>query len=327
MKNSIFVHTQALCESTSIGSGSRVWAFAHILPGASIGNNANICDHVFIENDVVIGDNVTIKCGVQIWDGVRIGNNVFIGPNVSFTNDPFPRSKQFPENYTSTFIEDGASIGAGATIIAGVRIGRNAMVGAGAVVTHTVPPNAIVKGNPARITDYVQPQGKGTHQRIIADLSLFSPVQDAALPNNSIHGLGVGQSALWRLPSYSDLRGDLTVCEFQRNLPFMPVRQFFVYGVSNIHVRGEHAHKSCAQFLVAVHGALSVIVNDGNESCEVRLVSPDVGLYMPSKIWGTQYQFTHDAVLAVYADSAYDADDYLRTYAEFLDFMGRDNHA
>ncbi|MFN5330607.1 MAG: isomerase, partial [Planctomycetota bacterium] len=88
--NKPFFHPQSLCESANIGNGTRVWAFAHILPKAVIGQDCNICDHVFIENDVVVGDRVTVKCGVQLWDGVRVENDVFIGPNATFTNDKFP---------------------------------------------------------------------------------------------------------------------------------------------------------------------------------------------------------------------------------------------
>ena len=91
---SAFVHPMALCETDAIGEGTRIWAFAHVLPGASIGEDCNICDHVFIEDDVVVGDRVTVKCGVQLWDGMRVEDDVFIGPNATFTNDPFPRSKQ-----------------------------------------------------------------------------------------------------------------------------------------------------------------------------------------------------------------------------------------
>lgn len=321
MTSPVFIHKKGLCESPHVGEGSRVWAFAHILPQARIGRNANVCDHVFIENDVIIGDNVTIKCGVQLWDGVRLGNNVFVGPNVTFTNDKFPRSKQYLDAVVTTVVEDGASLGAGSTIIAGVRIGRNAMVGAGAVVTHDVPPNAIVKGNPARITGYAHPHGAEAHQRISATVDIFSSSSDVSTVASTL-ALGVGDCSLWKLPSYNDLRGDLTVCEFTKHLPFFPKRQFFVYGVSSIQVRGEHAHKICAQFLIAVHGELSVIVNDGSASCEVRLTTPQVGLYMPASIWGTQFQFTQDAVLAVYAAQPYDSDDYLRTYDEFIKFIG-----
>src|SRR6187431_1820384 len=139
-----FVHPQALCESASIGAHTRVWAFAHVLPGARIGADCNICDHVFIENDVVLGDRVTVKCGVQLWDGLRAGDDVFIGPNATFTNDQFPRSKQRPSEFLRTVVSRKASIGANATILPGVTIGQNAMVGAGAVVTRDVPANAIV---------------------------------------------------------------------------------------------------------------------------------------------------------------------------------------
>lgn len=150
-----FIHPQALCESPAIGAGTRVWAFAHVLPGAVIGADCNICDHVFIENDVRLGDRVTIKCGVQLWDGVELEDDVFVGPNVTFTNDLFPRSRQRPAAYARTRVERGASIGANATILANTTIGQHAMVGAGAVVTRPVPPNAIVVGNPARIVGYV----------------------------------------------------------------------------------------------------------------------------------------------------------------------------
>src|SRR5450755_1378573 len=138
-----FQHEKAIVEATSIGRGTHIWAFAHILPGARIGTDCNICDHTFIENDVVIGDRVTIKCGVQVWDGVRIENDAFIGPNATFTNDPFPRSKEYPEQFQPTLIRSGASIGANATLLPGISVGRNAMVGAGAVVTRDVPTNAI----------------------------------------------------------------------------------------------------------------------------------------------------------------------------------------
>ena len=99
-----FIHLQAICESKTIGEDTRIWAFAHVLPGARIGKDCNICDHVFIENDVVLGDRVTVKCGVQLWDGVRVDSNVFIGPNATFTNDKMPRSKQYQEKVLETHI-------------------------------------------------------------------------------------------------------------------------------------------------------------------------------------------------------------------------------
>lgn len=153
-----YSHPQALCESENIGQNTRVWAFCHILPNAVIGDDCNICDHVFIENDVKVGNRVTVKCGVQLWDGTVIEDDVFIGPNATFTNDLFPRSKAYPEKFLQTLVKKGASIGANATVLPGLVIGLNAMVGAGAVVTKSVPDNAIVMGNPARITGYVDPK-------------------------------------------------------------------------------------------------------------------------------------------------------------------------
>lgn len=151
----VFIHANALVESSQLGSGTRVWAFAHVLPGAVIGEECNICDHVFIENDVRVGNRVTVKCGVQLWDGVTLEDDVFVGPNATFTNDLFPRSRQAPVEFARTVVRRGASIGANATLLAGISIGENAMVGAGAVVTKDVPANAIVLGNPARVRGFV----------------------------------------------------------------------------------------------------------------------------------------------------------------------------
>lgn len=144
------IHELADVASDAIEDGTRIWQFVVVLPGAKIGAECNICAHVFIENDVTVGDRVTIKCGVQLWDGLRVGNDVFIGPNATFTNDLFPRSKKHPEEYLETVIEDGASIGAGAVILPGLSIGARALVAAGAVVTRSVAPGSLVRGNPAK---------------------------------------------------------------------------------------------------------------------------------------------------------------------------------
>lgn len=145
------IHESAICESQKVGEGTRVWAFVHILPGARIGKDCNICDFVFIENEVVIGDRTTIKSGVQIWDGVTIGSDVFVGPNVTFTNDKYPVSKNKNFELLNTIIEDGVSIGANSTILPGVKVGSNAVIGAGSVVTKDVLSNTTVFGNPARL--------------------------------------------------------------------------------------------------------------------------------------------------------------------------------
>lgn len=299
----VFIHEAALCESSQIGAGTRVWAFAHILPGARIGRDCNVCDHVFIENQVVVGDRVTIKCGVQLWDGLEVGDDAFIGPNATFCNDRMPRSKCYPEAYLATRIQAGASIGANATVLPGLTIGRNAMVGAGAVVTRSVPPNAIVVGNPARIVGYVD-----TVDQASATAPL-SPQVPAAQ----------GGVQLFRMPLIKDMRGDLTVGEFGRSLPFTPLRYFMIMNVPSQEVRGEHAHKACEQFLVCVRGRCQVMTDDGHLRQEFTLDDPTLGLYLPPMTWGVQYRYSPDTVLLVFASHYYDADDYIRDYQRFLD--------
>lgn len=160
MKKMNLIHDTAEVHSRRIGLNTRIWQFVIVMPNAEIGADCNICSHCLIENDVVIGNRVTIKSGVQLWDGIRVHDDVFIGPNVTFTNDPFPRSKAYPENFSVTTIETGASIGGGAVILPGITIGKGAMVGAGAVVTKSVPINAVVVGNPARIISFLEANGR-----------------------------------------------------------------------------------------------------------------------------------------------------------------------
>lgn len=150
-----FIHPLADVATSSIGEGTRVWQFSVILKGAKIGNECNICAQTLIEGDVVIGDRVTLKSGVQLWNGTRIEDDVFIGPNVTFTNDLYPRSKNYPEQFSGITIKCKASIGANATLLPGIIIGECSMVGAGAVITKDVPAYAVVVGNPAKIIRYV----------------------------------------------------------------------------------------------------------------------------------------------------------------------------
>jgi UDP-2-acetamido-3-amino-2,3-dideoxy-glucuronate N-acetyltransferase len=149
---SVFVHELALCESDQIGPRTRVWAFAHVLAGARIGADCNVCDHAFVEGGAVVGDGVTIKNNVLLWDGVTVEDEVFLGPNVVFTNDPRPRAgfKKGPEGWLPTLVRRGATIGANATVVCGVTVGCYAFVGAGSVVTADVPDHALVVGNQAR---------------------------------------------------------------------------------------------------------------------------------------------------------------------------------
>ena len=152
-----FIHPLADVAESQIGQGTRVWQFVVVLKGAKIGVNCNICAQTLIEGHVVIGDRVTVKSGVQIWNGSVIGDDVFIGPNATFSNDLYPRSKQYPSQFTGVIIHNGASIGANATLLPDITIGERAMVGAGAVVTKDVPARAVVVGNPARIIRFIEP--------------------------------------------------------------------------------------------------------------------------------------------------------------------------
>lgn len=308
MDSTVFVHEKAIVEpGVVLGHGTRVWAFAHILPGAVIGKDCNICDGVFIENDVVVGNRVTIKLGVQLWDGVRLEDDVFIGPNATFTNDLFPRSKRHPAEYAKTIIRQGASIGANATILPGITVGQHAMIGAGAVVTSDVPPFAIVTGNPARIQGYVT-----------SDTQRPSAVMHILQGEHRVEQTIVPGVMVYHLPLIVDMRGSLSVGEYDQHLPFPPIRYFVVFDVPTKEVRGEHAHKTLQQFLVCLKGSCAVVADDGNARSEVVLDRPNVGVYIPPRVWTTQYKFSVDAILLVLASDSYDASEYIRDYDEFL---------
>ena len=297
-----FVHPLGLCESEAIGTGTKIWAFAHILKGAVLGKDCNICDHVFIENKVVVGDRVTIKSGVQLWDNVTLEDDVFIGPNATFTNDLFPRSKQYPQEFANTLVRHHASIGANATLLCGLTIGAYAMVGAGSVVTKDVPPNAIVAGNPARILGYVD-----------TAKSLVTTGAGGFAESKTL----MGRAAIFRMPLIEDIRGSLSFAEIDGQLPFTPLRYFLVFNVPNKEVRGEHAHRTLHQFLVCIKGSCSIALDDGGLREEILLDTPTLGLHIPPMIWSVQYKYSADAVLLVLASDIYQADDYIRDYDEF----------
>lgn len=301
-----YCHEMSIVETASVGDGTKIWAFAHILPGAKIGRDCNICDGVFIENDVEIGDRVTIKCGVQLWDGITLENDVFIGPNATFTNDPFPRSKKYPKSFEKTIVKRGASIGANATILPGLTIGSNAMIGAGSVVTRDVPPNAVVVGNPARITGYGNTSQWTQHETLRHS------------SEEELCTLTVKGAQLIRLPMVKDLRGALTFGEVEQHLPFTPKRFFIVHNVPSKEVRGEHAHLELHEFLVCLKGSCSFVLDDGKFSEEVTLNNPTIGLHIPPKVWRVHYKYSPEAIMLAFCSDIYNAKDYIRDYDEFI---------
>lgn len=289
MTTPFFKHQNALVESDKIGKKTRIWAFAHVLPGAVIGEECNICDGVFIENDVLIGNRVTIKCGVQIWDGITIENDVFIGPNATFTNDLFPRSKKYPEKFPKTILKNNCSLGANSTILPGLTIGEHAMVGAGAVVTKDVPAYSIVVGNPAKI---------------IGDVRKRDQVD--------VH------KDIYTHKQHADARGQLFVAEFLKDVPFQPKRFFAITNVPKEHnVRGEHAHFKCEQYLICMGGEIKVMLDNGRDKKEYVLNTIGQGLYIPKKVWGVQTFATPSSVLLVFASEYYEDADYIRNYDKF----------
>ncbi len=304
-----FKHATALVESQHIGRGSSVGAFSHVLVGAVIGENASLAGHVVIEGDVVIGDRVTIHCGVQLWNGLRVEDDVLVGPNVTFTSQLFAHADAPLVGAPITRICKGAKIGANATILPGLTIGQGAMVGAGAVVTRDVPRNAIVRGNPARITGYVD---------TLFDIHAITPALAQPVEPRPLRAQG---ATLIPIPKVIDMRGALSFAEFGSHLPFEPKRFFVVYDVPSREVRGEHAHKELHEVLICLKGSCSVMVDDGQHRDEVVLDTPTVGLHVPPRLWRVHYKYSPDALMLSLCSDLYDSTDYIRDYDQFIEFV------
>lgn len=227
-----------------------------------------------------------IEPGAQLADGVRVGFGAWIGQGAQ--------------------LAVGVQVGANASVLPGVSVAAHAQIREGAVVTRPVPPGAIVEGNPASIVGYVDTGN-------LAAPAAAGPSQ----PGSGVQHVGVAGVTLHRFPVIRDLRGDLTVGEFERSVPFVPRRYFMVFGVPSREVRGEHAHHQCHQFLICVRGSCAVVCDDGRQRVEVVLDAPHLGLYLPPMTWGIQYKYSPDALLLVFASDYYDAADYIRDYAEF----------
>lgn len=295
------IHPGALCESEQIGAGSRIEAFAHVAAGSRVGRDCSIGGHSRVGSGAFLGDRVVLGGGVHVGDGVRLEDDVFVGPNATLGHDP--AGPGHPAQ-AATVVHEGASIGANAAILAGLTIGAHACVAPGAVVTRSVPSNAIVTGNPAQIVGYDS----------IADVQRGKRgATGAATRATSVRGV-----TLHHMREVEDMRGNLSVAELGREVPFDVKRYFLVYGVPNMEIRGEHAHLQCHQFLIAVKGSLHVVADDGRQREEIVLDRPSLGLHLPPMTWGMQYRYSTDAVLLVLASHHYDAADYVRDHDQFL---------
>ncbi|MFC1701370.1 WxcM-like domain-containing protein [Pseudomonadota bacterium] len=248
-------------------------------------------------NNILSG--AVISDSVILEDGVEIGHNSVI------------LSGSQPDEISR--ICHGAVIGSNCTIYKGVTIGQRALIMPGSVVKQSIPPLAIVEGNPANITGYVETTKS---QEYSAQELASSP----AMVSTSVSAVKI-----YNLLNVLDLRGNLTVGEFDRHIPFSVKRFFLVYDVPTLETRGEHAHIECKQFLVAVKGSIHVIADDGVSREEFTLDRPTMGLYLPPMTWGVQYRYSSDAVLLVFASDDYDASDYIRNYDEFIEQCRKKN--
>lgn len=257
-----------------------------------------------------VAENAVVGAVAVLEPGCRVGPRCSVGPHASIGRDTTLAAGADvgagARIGADVRVEPGARVGANAVVASGVAVGRGAVVEPAAYVVGDVPATAIVRGNPAIIVGYVVAAAEPQPASMSAD----------QLPLDIAAGC-----RLWPLPRFRDLRGSLVAVEHERDLPFSPARTFLVFDVPSEEVRGEHAHRWCAQVLVAAHGAMSVVVDDGETSAEVRLDHPDRGLLIPPGVWGVQYRFTSDAVLCVFASHPYDAADYIRDYEEFLEYV------
>lgn len=247
-----------------------------------------------------IAEDAVIPTDAQIAGGVTIGPRAVLAGS-------------------GIVLRENARLDAACVIGEQVTIGQGAWVRAGAVVLRSVPPYAIVEGNPAQVVGYVTSATGGARPAPhLIDVGAYA---DLARPARV--ALGVGESALYLMRRITDARGALSVGEVPTEVPFSPARYFVVFDVPSEELRGEHAHKQCQQFLICLHGSCRVLLDDGAQRCEVTLDRPDMGVFMPAMIWGTQYRYSRDAVLLVFASRPYEGEDYLRNYDDFLCAVAR----
>ena len=254
------------------------------------GNRLTI--NYYLHPKATIGINVSMSPGAYISEAVTLGDNVFVGPNVVFVDSSFDQSK-----LERTKVSKNTIIGGGSTIYPGVIIGENVIVKPGSVVTENIPSNVEVSGNPAKITSHLFQRSRN-----------LKPLASANVD-------GIKE---YSFTNIVDLRGNLTIAEFDENLPFVPKRLFFISGVPSEKIRGEHAHKLCQQLLILALGSLSIAVEDGKNQQIINMNKVGQAIYIPSMVWASQYNFRSDALLLVLASDHYDESDYIRSYDDYL---------
>lgn len=287
------IHPTAINEAGHIGHGVQVGAFSHVAFGAKVGNDCVISAHVRIGRGAHLGERVSIEGPTHLSTGVEVEDDVFIGSGAGFAEGK------------PIVLKRGCRIGANATLAAGISIGESAIVEPGAVVLQSVPSNVVVAGHPAKVVGFADTE----KSRVTASVE---PSTTPRVIESKVHGVRA-----YELPYISDPRGNLTVGEFGKTLPFIPKRYFVTFDVPNFHLRGEHAHRKCEQFLVCVHGSCAVVVDDGAHREEFLLDRPTFGVYVPPMVWATEYKHSPDSTLMVFASHHYDPADYIRDYDEF----------
>jgi len=298
------IHPSALAESKDIGPNTQVEAFAYIAHQVRVGKNCVIGPHVCIGKHTVIGDRVIIRGAAQICAGTIIEDEVSIAAHAAFLSDRNSDSGNVTDN--PIVLRRGCKIGANSTLCARVTIGEYGVVRAGAVVTRSVQPHAIVAGNPATVVAFAN--------------TLETPAPPAAPSSALVQATEskVRGVKIYELPLIRDPRGNLTVGEFERTLPFVPKRYFMTFDVPSFDVRGEHAHRTCHQFLLCVRGSCAVVVDDGLNREEFLLDRPTFGVHVPPMVWATEYKHSQDSRLLVFASEHYDPADYIRDYQIYL---------
>lgn len=246
----------------------------------------------YLDPKAIIGNNVVISSGSYISDLAVLGNNINVGPNVTFVDSKFKNS--YNKKIT---VSSGVTIGAGSSLYPGITIGENSIINPGSVVYENIPPNVEVSGNPATIISNIF---QYTNTLEVVSVDKIGGVFEVSYKN------------------ILDLRGCLTVVEFDSLFPFPVKRLFFISSVPSKKLRGEHAHKECHQMLVLASGSCSVSLSDGKRQAICNLKEAGKSIYIPPMVWAAQYNFSEDAMLIVLASHIYDEKDYIRNFDEYL---------